>query len=90
VTRRETGMTTACASDLRQAMAALRLPGPIAPSREASLWLNEILRERHGFEAGVTGVAGALHLRISVVAYNDERDFDGLGEAVLEAVRALS
>jgi isopenicillin-N epimerase len=88
--QRETGMPPACAPGLGQAIAALRLPGPIAPSREASLRLNEILRERHGFEAGVTGVAGALHLRISVAAYNDERDFDGLGEAVLEAVRALS
>ncbi len=85
-----TGMPAACAPALCQAMVALRLPGPLQATREAAARIHDDLYARHGFEAAITAVGGALHLRISVQAYNDESDFAGLGEAALSAVQAVS
>ena len=85
-----TGMATACAPALYQAMVAFRLPGAIPATREATAQIHDYLYDRHGFETAISMVGGALHLRISVQAYNDESDYDGLGEAVLAAGRTLS
>jgi isopenicillin-N epimerase len=85
-----TGMPAACAPALCQSMVSLRLPGQLQPSREVAARIHDDLYRRHGFEAAITTVGGALHLRISVQAYNDESDFAGLGEAVLSAARAAS
>jgi isopenicillin-N epimerase len=85
-----TGMSAACAPALCQAMVAFRLPGRVHATREVAARIHDDLYERHGFEVGITTVGGALHLRISVQAYNDESDFEGLGEAALAAVRAVS
>jgi isopenicillin-N epimerase len=84
-----TGMSAACAPALCQAMVALRLPGQLHATREVAARIHDDLYERHGFEAAITTVGGSLYLRISVQAYNDESDFEGLGEAVLSAVRAV-
>jgi isopenicillin-N epimerase len=88
--RNETGMETACAPALGQAMAAFRLPGPLPPSREASFAIGDRLREGHGIELGATAIAGALHLRFSVAAYNEPGDYEGLGAAMLDAARAVA
>ncbi len=86
----ETGMQPACDLSLCQAMVALRLPGQPPATREASFRLNDLLYDRHGIEAASTTIGGRLHLRFSVAAYNEEADYEGLGEAILAAGRALA
>lgn len=83
------GLTRAGHPDLQHGLVALQLPGCLPATREHAARLHDILYDRHGFEAAITTVRGALHLRLSVHAYNEAADYDGLGEAVLEAIGAL-
>jgi isopenicillin-N epimerase len=80
-----TGMPATCSPALAPAMAALRLPGNLPATREASARVHDMLYDRYGFETAITTAGGALHLRISVQAYNEAGDFEGLAEAALAA-----
>ncbi len=86
---RETGMAAACDATLRHAMAALRLPLNRPATREDTGFVHDWLYDRHRFEAAVTILQGGLHLRISVQAYNESGDYEGLGAAAMDAARAL-
>ena len=80
------GLERAGRPELQHALVAFQLPGDVPATREHAVRLRDILYDRHGFEAAITTVRGALNLRISVHAYNEAADYDGLGEAVLEAI----
>lgn len=74
--------------ELQHALVALQLPAHLPATREHATRLHDILYDRHGFEAAITSLRGRLNLRLSVHAYNESADYDGLGEAVLEAIAA--
>ncbi len=86
----ETGLRPACDFTLCEAMVALRIPGDPPATREAAFKLHDLLYDRHGIEAATTTIGGKLHLRFSVAAYNEDSDYDGLGEAILAAGRAIA
>ncbi|MCX7326110.1 MAG: aminotransferase class V-fold PLP-dependent enzyme [Hyphomicrobiales bacterium] len=80
----ETGMRLVCPFEASHAMVALRWPIPVPGSRARAM--HDALYDRHGFEAAVTTVANELCLRISVAAYNEASDFDGLGDALADVL----
>lgn len=85
----ETGMTAACAPELCQSMVALKLPVDRVPTREDIGSIHDFLYDHHRFETAITILRGAVYLRISVHAYNEASDFDGLAKAAMAAAEAL-
>ena len=72
------------------AMVTVRLPCDLEATWENAGRIRERLWHDHRIEVLVAAVAGSLWLRLSVFAYNDETDFDGLAEAVRSALAAES
>ena len=70
------------------AMATVRLPCDADPTWENAGRIRDRLWRDHRMETLVAVVAGRLWLRVSVFAYNDEADFDGLPQAVRAALAA--
>lgn len=70
------------------AMVAVRLPCALEATWANAARLRDRLWRDHRVEVLVAAVAGALWLRLSVHAYNDEADFAGLPEAVRAALAA--
>ncbi len=70
---------------LFHAMVTIALPvrgASLATAREIQAWLYE----RHHMETVITSVAGQLFLRVSVAAYTTAQEYEGVGEALLEAI----
>ena len=68
------------------AMVTVRLPCNLDATWENAARIRDRLWEDRRVEALVAAVAGRLWLRLSVFAYNDATDFDGLPEAVRSAL----
>ncbi len=85
----ELGALVLAPPDMLGSMASLRLPGNPAATWEAAAWLQDALYRDHNIEAAITTVTGALCVRISAQAYNDEQDYCDLGPALLRALASL-
>lgn len=72
------------------AMATIAAPELLPATPEVARRLCDRLWHDHRVEMGVVALAGRIWLRISVSAYNDERDFDGLAAALRETFRVVS
>ena len=70
------------------AMVTVRVPCKSDATWENAGRIRDRLWQDHRIEALVAAVAGRLWLRLSVFAYNDEADFDGLPEAVQAVLAA--
>ena len=68
------------------AMVTVRLPCDLDATWENAGRLRDRLWRDHRIEALVAAVAGRLWLRLSVFAYNEETDFEGLPEAVRSSI----
>jgi isopenicillin-N epimerase len=74
---------------LFHAMATIRLPVDIAEHPDAIGRIHDHLLEHNRIEAAISLVAGTLYLRVSVQAYNDTDDYEGLSAAAMAAIAAL-
>ena len=70
------------------AMVTVRLPSSLESTWENAARIRDRLWHGHRIEALVAAVAGRLWLRLSVFAYNDAADFDGLPGAARSALAA--
>lgn len=82
----EARMRVVCPIDQNHAMVALRWPDPVPGFRVRARAMHDALYDRHGFEAAITTVEDELCLRISIHAYNEMVDFDGLPAALADVV----
>jgi isopenicillin-N epimerase len=69
------------------AMVTIALPTELA-SLAAVRHIQAWLYDHHHMEAVVTFIAGRLYLRISVQAYTVAEDYEGIGQALREAIAA--
>jgi isopenicillin-N epimerase len=86
---RELGSETGADASLFHAMATIRLPVDIADHPDAITRLHDHLYDHSQTEAAISRVAGTLYLRVSVQAYNDCDDYEGLAQSVSAAIAAL-
>lgn len=63
-------------------MVTIRLPLALPPTIETGRALRAAMWQRQRIEVPVMALAGALWLRISVAAYNDRTDYEGLVDAL--------
>jgi isopenicillin-N epimerase len=73
--------------ELFGSMATVRLPTDLPADRTAAAHFHDTLWSRHRIEVPVMPLAGALWLRLSAQAYNDEADYELLASALAPLLR---
>jgi isopenicillin-N epimerase len=81
------GGEPAASPELLEAMVAIRLPPHAGSTREEAARLQARLSREHKVEVGMTVLGGALHLRLSVFAYNEIAEYRGLSDVVERLLR---
>ena len=71
---------------MHHAMVAVPLPGKLPATREEGAAIQAMLWSQHRIEAAISAVCGALHLRLSVHAYNHAGEYAGLADVLHDAL----
>ncbi len=82
------GTEVGARSEMAGAMALVRLPFDMPPTREAAVPVRAILQAA-GTDCPVHGLAGGPWLRLSAYAYNERADYERLAELLPDVINRL-